>query len=146
MSNVKRVQLLRAIVAGAKARTAGTGFVHVDLELQEIVGVKRTSPERRRMLLEVLHSTRALDTALKEVLRSHGVTPQHSLGPILGQLTLLPVGAPGYLTPANRARFHQTVRVARNNLAHNANAFPRSSRETQGILSEIEACFVLAVK
>jgi hypothetical protein len=146
MSNSRRVNALRAIVAGAQARTGSQDFTHVDIELQEIDGVKRINPQTRKWLLEVLHGTRALDTALKEVYRSHGLNPEHSLGPLLWQLTKLPPGSPGYLTLGNRARFSKRIGDARNQIAHNANAFPRSSKETDGILSEIETCFVLTVR
>jgi hypothetical protein len=108
--------------------------------------VARVTPERRRHLLQLLHATRDLDTALKEVIRGSGVSPRNSLGPVLHQLTQIPAGAPGHLTHADYNRFMRTVRVARNKFAHEANAFPRSARETEGILSEIEVCFVRAVR
>jgi hypothetical protein len=146
MSVPRRVATLRAIAQAARARTASQVFVHIDQELQEFGEVNRVSPERRRHLLQLLHANRALETALKEIIRSYGTKPKDSLGSVLTQLTLIPFGKPGFLTATNAGRFKQTVRVARNRFAHEANAFPRSARETENILGEIEACFVLAVK
>jgi hypothetical protein len=146
VSNLRRVNTLRIIAAGALARTGSRAFTHVDEELKELGGVARVTPERRKHLLQLLHATRSLETALKEVIRSHGTKPANSLGPVLRQLTQIPVGSPGHLTQANSDRFRRTVRVARNKFAHEANAFPRTARETEGILSEIEACFVIAVR
>jgi hypothetical protein len=146
MTTPRRVATLRAIAYGARVRTGSFVFNHIDHELQELGGVNHIHPEKRRHLLQVLHACRALETALKEIVQSHGITPQHSLGPVLKQLTQIPHGSPGYLTIGNARRFGQTVRLARNRFAHQANAFPRSARETESILSEIEACFVLVVR
>lgn len=146
MSNSRRVLTLRAISQGARARTNSQVFNSIDHELQELAAVARVHPERRKNLLQLLHAIRALETALKEVIRSYGVQPAFSLGPVFKQLTQIPYGHPGYLSIANARRFHQTVRVARNRFAHEANAFPRSAREAESVLSEIEACFLLVVK
>lgn len=142
----RRVQTLRAISQGARARTGSNVFVHIDHELAELASVAHVSPEKRRNLLQLLHAVRALETAIKEIIRSYGIQPAYSLGPVFKQLTQIPYGTPGYLSSASARRFNQTVRTARNRFAHEANAFPRSARETESILSEIEACFVLVVK
>jgi hypothetical protein len=146
MTTSRRVLTLRAISQGARARTGSDVFNHIDHELQELAAVARVQPERRKNLLQLLHATRALETALKEVIRSHGIQPAPSLAPIFRQLTQIAYGHPGYLTAANARRFNQTVRIARNRFAHEANAFPRSAREAESVLSEIEACFLLVVK
>lgn len=146
MSSQRRVLTLRAIAQGARARTGSSVFAHIDYELQELAVVMRVQPERRKHLLQLLHAVRALETALKEVVRSHGIQPGNSLGRIFRQLEQIPLGQPGYLNSTNARRFNQTIRIARNKFAHEANAFPRSSRETESVLSEIEACFSLAVR
>jgi hypothetical protein len=146
MSNSRRVLTLRAISQSARARTNSHVFNSIDRELQELAAVARVLPEKRKNLLQLLHAIRALETALKEVIRSYGVQPAFSLGPVFKQLTQIPYGHPGYLSIANARRFHQTVRIARNRFAHEADAFPRSAREAESVLSEIEACFLLVVK
>ena len=146
MSSLRRVNTLRAIAKSARTRIGSNIFNHVDQELQELAAVARINPEKRKNLLQLLHAIRSLETALKEVVRSHGISPGHSLGPIFRQLESIPYGQPGYLNAANARRFGQNVRVARNRFSHEANAFPRSARETESILSEIEACFTLAVR
>jgi len=142
----RRVATLRAISKTAGARTGSAVFVQIDHELQELADVIRIHPEKRKNLLRLLHGCRALETALKEMIRSHGVTPRHSLGPIFRQLSQIPYGQPGYLNAANAQRFGRTVRIARNRYTHEANAFPRSTREAESVLSEIEACFALTVR
>jgi hypothetical protein len=142
----QRSQALRAIVAGAKHRTGGHGFVDVDQELQELAGVRNVRPEKRRHLLEVLHGMRSLETALKEVVTSHGLTPQRSIGSILHQLAQLPPAHVSHLDNRSFSRFMNTVRVDRNRFMHQANVFPRTAREVNRILGEIAACFSLLVR
>lgn len=75
-----RLQTLRALTAAAQARTGLASFNQVDHELQELARSARVSPERRKHLLQVIHGMRALESALKEVVRSHGSTAGTSLG------------------------------------------------------------------
>jgi hypothetical protein len=142
----QRSQALRVIVAGAKHRTGGQGFVDVDQELQELAGVRNVRPEKRRHLLEVLHGMRSLETALKEVVRSHGLTPQRSIGSVLRQLSQLPPARVSHLDNRSFNHFMSTVRVDRNRFMHAANVFPRTAREVNRVLGEIAACFTLIVK
>lgn len=146
MTAPRRILTLRAIAQSARARTGSPIFNQIDQEIQELGDVSRVTPQRRKHLLQVLHACRALETALREVLRSYGINPQTSLGPLFRQLALIPAGQPGFLTPANARRFGRTVRGARNRFTHQANAFPRSSREAEDVLSEIQTCFTLAVR
>jgi hypothetical protein len=146
MSTQRRVLTLRAIAQSARARTGSSVFNQIDRELLELAAVVRVSPEKRKNLLQLLHAVRALETALKEIVRIHRIQPAHSLGRIFRQLEQIPRGQPGYLSVANARRFNQTIRVARNRFAHEADAFPRSAREAESLLSEIEACFSLAVR
>jgi hypothetical protein len=146
MSTQRRVLTLRAIAQSARARTGSNVFNQIDRELQELAAVARIHPERRKNLLQLLHAVRALETALKEIIRSYGIQPGPSLSPIFNQLRQIPQGQPGYLSPNNARRFNQTIRVARNKFAHEADAFPQSAREAESLLSEIEACFSLAVR
>jgi len=146
VSSPRRIETLRALAKGAHTRIGSAVFVHVDHELQEISAVARVTPERRKHLLQVLHAARALETALKEIIRGHGVSPRPTLGGVLHQLASIPRGQPGYLAGNHVGRFGATVRDVRNRFAHSANAFPRSFRETEQFLDEIERCFALAVR
>jgi len=95
MSTSRRIATLRAISQGAGARIGSAVFVHIDHELQELGHVARVHPEKRTLLLQVLHACRALETALKEMIQSHGVEPANSLNALFTQLTNIPYGTPG---------------------------------------------------
>jgi hypothetical protein len=89
---------------------------------------------------------RALETALKEVVRSHGLSPRNSLGGILHQLNGFAANHPAHLSTRELNRFLQSVKDARNKLMHEANSFPNSAREAERILGEISACFSLLIR
>jgi hypothetical protein len=142
----KRLQTLRVLTATAQSRSGLTSFKHVDHELQEIGRSGKVSPERRRNLLQVFHGMRALETAMKEVVRSHGLDPSISLGGVLHQLNGFPVNHPAHLSMKELNRFLNNVKDARNKLMHQANTFPNSAKETDRTLGEISACFSLLVR
>lgn len=142
----KRISTLRALTAGARSRTGAPGFNHVDHELQEVNTCQRVSPEKRRNLLQVFHGLRALESALKEVVASHGQAPGRSLGEVLRQLNGLPVGHPSHLHSSGLGRYMGPLRAERNRIMHTANAFPRTARDADTLLGEIAACFALLVR
>jgi hypothetical protein len=131
-------------VAGASPQTPR--FADVDQELQELSSVFKVTPEQRRHMLEVFHGMRALETALKEMVRSYGFSAKDSIGGVLHQLAKLPSNHSGHLDQKSLNRFTNTVRKERNRFMHNANEFPRSARETNLILGEVAACLTMVVK
>ena len=141
-----RINTLRALVAGAQSRTGTSAFNDIDQEIQEVGWCNRVSPIRRRHLLQVFHGLRALESALKEVIRSHGFVPGMTLGEVLHQLNRFPPTHPAHLDASSLNRFLRSVKDERNRLMHNANVFPRSTREAERAFGEISACFTLLVK
>lgn len=142
----KRLQTLRALTSAAGHRSGSSGFNHVDHELQEMSTSIRVSPMRRSHLLQVFHGMRALETALKEVAKSHGMPPSTSLGGVLHVMSGVHPTHPAYLSASDRSRFLRTVTPVRNTMMHQANIFPRSSREAEATMGEIAACFSLLVR
>ena len=142
----KRLQTLRVLNATAQSRSGLRSFNHVDHELQEIGRSTKISPERRKYLLQVFHGMRALESALKEVVRSHGIPPKDTLGGVLYQLNGFPAHHPAHLSAKELSRFLNKVKNARNRIMHQANTFPNSAKETDAILGEITACFTLLVR
>jgi len=95
-------------------------------------------------LLQVLHSTRALDTGLATLLNAGGVVPARSLGGMLRQLEM--PGVHGNQLPAGSAAYFQTYIVDdRNWYMHEAGTFPAASSEIAALLSEMEACLMQAI-
>jgi hypothetical protein len=131
-------------VAGA---SCSSQLTTVDRELLELAGTTKVQLERRKHLMQILHATRALDTALGEVLRNYGIVPvPHSIGKRLWEFNHLPSAHTGYLADHIVHQFRQTVCNPRNRFMHEADAFPRGHRETDAVVSAIEACFSMVVK
>jgi hypothetical protein len=118
----------------------------IEAELRERVGAARVSPERRMHLLQVFHSCRALESAMKEIVRTYINNPANSIGDLLQQLSRIPQGNAGHIDVSSYNYFMRTVRNHRNRYMHEANAFPTTSNQANQILSDIEACFVAIVK
>lgn len=89
-------------------------------------------------LLAVLHTTRALDTALAEIVAAKGLnTPQTvSLG---GYLVALVGG--GIISPTERNEYQNDLVKRRNKYMHEAGAMP-DQMEVNAVLSKMHACIV----
>jgi hypothetical protein len=135
-----RIGALRAVLAAATPRTPSLHAV--DQELQELGRSSKVLPERRRHLLQVFHSMRALESALKALLRSY----ESSLGRVLYQLRSLPTTHPLYRDASALNRYLRSLPFQRNRLMHQANAFPRNAKEADEIVGEITTCFSLFLK
>ena len=139
----RRVQTVRALVAGSVIAANTIQMTAIDLELEEAAKTVRIPQPSRRRLLQVLHTTRALDSSLREFLAVHQVPPGNSLGSYLKRLrdnNAHPVIAP--LPAASRTRFQTRIVDLRNRYMHEAGAFPATKGETMQLLSEMHECLV----
>jgi hypothetical protein len=102
--------------------------------------------ERRKNLLQVFHGMRALESGLKEVIRSHGQNPKGSLGGFLYQMHGFASNHPCHIDASTLGRFLGSVRMYRNRIMHEANAFPRTNREAERILGDMASCFCFFIK
>ena len=142
-TTAKRIGTMRALAAAAQFRIKGLNAV--DQELQEAGSSRKVSPDRRRHLLQVFHGMRALESALKALLRSHATVPENSLGRVLRQLRNLPATHPLHRDASALNRFLRSLPDERNRLMHDANAFPRNAKEADEIVGDIHACFSLFI-
>lgn len=142
----RRVDTMRLLTADAQNRSGLAGFHQVDHELQEAERSKSVKPERRRHLLQIFHGMRALETALGEVVRSHGSLPERSLGGLLHQLSNFSASHPAHLSSSLKGHYLRNVKDPRNRYMHEANTFPNSAREADQIMGEITACFAQIVR
>jgi hypothetical protein len=135
---------IQALVRGSSLFTTNPELSQVDAELEELGRCNALQPVKRQRLLQVIHSTRALDTSLLVVLRHHGKDPKYSIGKMLHQLPSLPSGAVGHLTHNAVVGFVGGICGLRNRYAHKAGAFPTSTLEVDGLVARIHSC-ILAI-
>ncbi|WP_214647901.1 hypothetical protein [Novosphingobium aerophilum] len=138
-----RHQLMQALVRGSTIYLGDPDVAHVDTELGELGRCLRLQPPKRQRLLQVMHASRALDTLLSSILKSHGVQPAHGIGKMLHQLKGLPPAAQGYLDHKTSTAFVSAIAHKRNRYAHRANAFPTSNQEVDRLVAEIHACMAM---
>jgi hypothetical protein len=120
-------------------------------EFAEAHTVRRVRKATRRQLLEILHSTRALDTALAAFIDHHGCRDgkgrvPHSLGQYLFALRDHSVVGLGRITGPERLQFNSAIVVPRNRYAHEAGTFPSGEAEVNSLLAEMGACLTVVTR
>ena len=134
-----RVYALTALVAGSPLPAAQSAVVQQ--ELREVYEVRRVRNVARRLLLQILHSTRALDTSLAALIQAAGGPPSRSLGSALVYLETSGIHG-NHLLPALRRRYQTNIVENRNKYMHEAGLFPVNTLEIATLLSEMQACLV----
>ena len=136
----KRTELLAALVGGSVVANDHS-YAMILGELNEVYRVHSVEPPRRRYLLQVLHSTRALDSTLKAFVNYHGCPVNgNSLRPYLDALANHKLGHLGNLPEKSRKRFVEAIVYKRNRYMHEAGATPTTEQEISIIISEMESC------
>ena len=143
MNRARRTRAGR--VATIKALLAGRGFLGVSqqivlYEYDQVVSVERVPVVRRRHLLQVLHSTRGLDTALSRLVVTFCTGTSRSLGQSLHRLRNNAGPSIASLPEQSRIRYQTNIVEHRNRYMHEAGAFPSSDTEVDNLLSEMEFC------
>ena len=143
----RRIRALQAIVAGLTPLAATSTSSLVNAEFDEVYKSRRLRHKDRRRLLQVLHSTRALDSALSAFVSFHGCTtktgkPPTGLGGYLTALKEHSVTGLTNITETERSHFQKQIAKPRNRYMHQAGAFPVSETDLDVLLSEMHACLV----
>jgi hypothetical protein len=109
-------------------------------EFDEAVRASAIPAEGRRRLLQILHSTRALDTALKTFVQHHAITAKPSLGRYLTALTEHRVNGLRRLPKPRQTQYQQRIVDLRNKYMHEAGTAPNDHHEILALLSEMQSC------
>ena len=136
----KRIDTINAIITGSAISSEHECNLVLG-EFNEVHRCSRVSPDKRKHLLQVLHSTRALDSALSAFIRIHALqvkTP--ALGSYLYSLTNHSKVGLQTLTQSERVRFQNEIVKKRNTFMHEAGSFPNQERVVSNLLSEMQAC------
>lgn len=137
-----RVRAIQALLKGSVLKgTPAETVVHDEYE--ETYRANRVRKQSRRWLLQVLHSTRGLDTFLGEFLKRHGIGAGKSLGSHLHKLKSHSCATIGQIDAPYRARFQGSVVDPRNKYMHNAGVSPANDAEVQTLLSEMDSLLVI---
>jgi hypothetical protein len=135
--------MLKALVAGSPTIAGKPMLSAIIDELDEVIRVRPLQPRRRCRLLQILHSTRALDSALAVFLDHHRCPSGTSLGRHLKNLTehRSPT-LPNRLSQQARHRYQNTIVKNRNRYMHESGQYPSNDAEITNLLSEMHDCLV----
>jgi hypothetical protein len=141
MSRIRRrIETLQVLVDGSSlALTYVAECSLVSTEFQSVSDVHSTPQVHRRWLLQVLHSTRAIDTYLYAFVRCFGYmppqTPPAHLRAYLQALRGSPTSGRGSLNSQQYARFKADIVYPRNRYMHEAGAYPMNDQEVLSLLA-----------
>lgn len=135
----RRISAMQALVAGTVIAKDHT--VTIKNEFEEVRKVEKMKPLPRRRLLQLLHSTRALDSFLRGFTDFYGIRgSNHALGEYLNCLGTHTNPHLNKL-PNGRAKYYRQKIVDRRNIyMHKAGAFPNNEQEILTLLSEMQSC------
>ncbi len=137
-SHRKRIDALKALIAASTIQAADKSTISAEFE--EVQSCARVRNTPRRWLLQVLHSTRALDTALAVYILTHGGRDPR----ILGQALIYVrdnTGPNGNNLPESwRSTYQTNIVNGRNRYMHQAGHFPGNSTEIATLLKWMERC------
>jgi hypothetical protein len=146
----KRISALKALVAGSPELVSTPLCPKIIDELDEVARVRRLEPRRRCRLLQILHSSRALDSALATFLDYHGCRNGRSLGAYLKTLTHL-TGLTKRSTVTNSLpqhaahRYQRNIVDDRNRYMHGSGEYPLNDAEVSDVLAEMQDCLSIVL-
>jgi hypothetical protein len=112
-------------------------------EFGQVLDVDKIEPPKRRHILKILHSTRALDSTLKSILDHYNIrNGKNSIGQYLFQFTNHSLTNLSKLSPSERAKYQREIADIRNTHLHNADSYPRNDSEVFQLLSEMQSLIV----
>jgi hypothetical protein len=136
-----RVTTLQTLIRGSVLHA--TPFEAIALsEYQDVYQSNRVRRLPRRFLLQVLHSTRGLDTCLARFVTYHNVPLNRApaLGSYLHALTQHRLAVISRLLQADQRRYQNSIVNERNRYMHEAGTAPVNDAEVETLLSEMDHC------
>lgn len=136
----RRVRFMKALVAGSPVSRTGK-HAAIQVEFNEVLLARSVLKRSRKRLLQVLHSTRALDSTLTEFTTLKGYRPRSSsLGSYLYALRDGNSTSLKRISEQERAHYQTHIVDLRNRYMHEAGLMPATDSEVLALLAEMEAC------
>jgi hypothetical protein len=132
---------INTIVALLNSNSAIThaNFRTLKAEFEQVLEVNSISPMTRRNLMKVLHSTRGLDTTLKNIVSHYHLGVVHSLGPLIDKFYNHSHSTFGKMFQIECNRYKRSIADIRNTHLHSAGSYPRTEGDVSNLISEMEA-------
>ncbi len=145
MSYRSRIETLSALVMSVRPMTSdpiqGPICIQVRKEFQRVYQVYGLRQRDNSWILQVLYSTRALDSYLKGFRDRFGYPIKgEALGNYLTSLTQMPTSGHACLTEKEKTRYQNRIVRKRNRYMHTAGAFPAGNQEIETFLHDMHDC------
>jgi hypothetical protein len=110
-------------------------------EFREVLRVTKVTPNTRRNLLRILHSTRGLDTCLKTFLDHYNIrNGAYSIGQYLHNLHTHVNPSIAQIPQNTKDRYQKSIGDIRNQFMHSAGKIANNESEVNNLISEMESC------
>ena len=134
-----RINTIIAIINSNGALTSAN-VNKLKTEFKQVIEVDVINPSKRKNILKILHSTRALDSTLKSILDHHHIrNGKHSIGQYITQLTIHTNTSLGTLSQSERAKYQRSIADVRNTHLHTADSYPRNDSDVYELISEMQS-------
>lgn len=134
-----RINTIIAIVNSSPSLT-NANVNKLKTEFKQVTDVDAITPPKRKHILKILHSTRALDSTLKAILDYYSIRgSNHSIGQYLYQFAGHRHPTLGKISASERDKYIREISKVRNNHLHNADSYPRNDSEVFQLISEMQA-------
>lgn len=135
----KRINTIIAILNSCPS-LSNANLNKLKLEFKQVIEVDSINPTKRRNILKILHSTRALDSTLKAILDYYTIRgSNYSLGKYIYQFAGHRHPILGKISASERDKYIREISNIRNNHLHNADSYPKNEREVFQLISEMQA-------
>jgi hypothetical protein len=133
-----RINTIIAIVNSSPSLT-NANVNKIKTEFKQVLDVDTITPSKRKHILKILHSTRALDSTLKAILDHYSIrNGKHSIGQYITQFTVHTLPTLGKLSTSERSKYQKKIADIRNTHLHNADSYPRNDSEVFQLISEMQ--------
>lgn len=134
-----RISTIIAIINSNVALTSAN-VNKLKTEFRQVIEVDAVNPVKRKNILKILHSTRALDSTLKLILDYHRIrNGKFSIGQYITQLTIHTNASLGTLSQSERAKYQRTIADVRNTHLHTADSYSRNYSDVYDLISEMQS-------
>jgi len=113
--------------------------IDITEELKNVLNVKSMAPIKRRNLIRIFFTSRAVDTFLRYFLEHHSLRDQYmfSIGKYIKKLSNHSLTTIGKLSNSEREQYLRTIADLRNSYLHKSNSYPTGNNEVNILLNEI---------
>lgn len=124
--------------------SATANIAALEAEYRQVIDVAILTPPQRKHILQILHSTRALDSTLRAILDHYSIRGDaDALGKYLYKFRDHRNRHISNICDATRMHYQTTIVQIRNLHLHNAGSYPNNDLDVYALIGEMNALLAL---